>query len=181
MPDTAAECPRRCAVVTVIDGRSAHAVLWACRDGSLPRSDWTHQAHLAVALVVAREVGDPATALGELRGVITAYNARSGLAGDRVICHETITRYHLAAVCALGDASLDELIAHPWCSRGAPLRHWSSRSLASRRAARAWVVPDLAPLPEAVQDVADQMGRPRAAQEERTVQDDRARQERAAR
>lgn len=146
--------------VRVVDDRSAHAVLWACRDGSLPRSDWTHEAHLAVALVVARQVGDPAAALGELRGVITAYNARTGLPAARVICHETITRYHLAAVFALGDASLSEVISHPWSARDALLRHWSPPALASTRAQRVWVVPDRAPLPDAVQEVVDQMGRP---------------------
>ena len=84
-------------------------LLLACRDGSLPRTDWTHEAHLAVARVLLDEAGDPDVALGELRGLITSYNARSGLPDDRIICHETITRYYLGAVIALRHLPLDEV------------------------------------------------------------------------
>ncbi|MCB1248473.1 MAG: hypothetical protein R2699_12865 [Acidimicrobiales bacterium] len=122
-------------------------LLLACRDGSLPRTDWTHEAHLAVARVLLDEAGDPDVALGELRGLITSYNARSGLPDDRIICHETITRYYLGAVIALRHLPLDEVVVHPWCARGAPLRHWSRARLDSEAARRSWVPPDLAPLP----------------------------------
>ncbi len=122
-------------------------LLLACRDGSLPRTDWTHEAHLAVARVLLDEAGDPDVALGELRGLITSYNARSGLPDDRIICHETITRYYLGAVIALRHLSLDAVVLHPWCARGAPLRHWSQAQLDSEAARRSWVPPDLAPLP----------------------------------
>lgn len=119
----------------------------ACRDGSLDRDAWTHEAHLAVAWSVLHDLGDPEMALGELRGLITAYNARSGLPDDRVLCHETITRYFLDAVLAIDAASPEALLTHPWCDRRAPLRHWTSEALASDRARRSWIEPDLAPLP----------------------------------
>lgn len=61
--------------------------------------------------------------------------------------HETVTAYHVGAVHALVDRSLDELVAHPVCSRAAPLSHWSRERLFSVAARRRWVPPDLAPLP----------------------------------
>lgn len=129
------------------DAPGAEALLAAVRDGTLDRRAWSHEAHVAVAWALHRQIGDPAESLGELRGLITAYNARSGLPAERVICHETITRYHLAAVVALADQPLDVVQAHPWCSRRAPLRHWSRALLASEPARRTWVPPDRAPLP----------------------------------
>jgi hypothetical protein len=126
---------------------AADALLASVRAGTLHRRAWTHEAHVAVAWALHRQVGDPAETLGELRGLITAYNARSGLPAERVICHETITRYHLAAVMALAAQPLEVVQAHPWCSCRAPLRHWRRAVLASEAARRTWVAPDLAPLP----------------------------------
>ena len=40
-----------------------------------------------------------------------------------------------------------ELLAASACRRDAPLRHWSPERLDSDEARRAWVEPDLAPLP----------------------------------
>ena len=69
------------------------------------------------------------------------------LTDSRVKHHETVTAYYVGAVHALVDRSLDELVAHPACSRAAPLSHWSRERLFSVAARRRWVPPDLAPLP----------------------------------
>lgn len=123
------------------------ALLEALRSRTLPRAAWTHEAHLAAARAVYREADDVELALGELRGLITAYNAQTSRGAGQVICHETITRYYLATVVALDALPLPALVVHPWCSRRAPLRHWSPAVLRSDRAKHTWVAPDLAPPP----------------------------------
>ena len=122
-------------------------LLASVRTGDLARDRWTHEAHLAVAWALNRHRHGPAITLGELRGLITAYNAVSGLPASRVICHETITVYYLGAVVALDAPTVDALYRHPWCERDAPLRHWRTETLASHAARRSCVDPDLEPLP----------------------------------
>jgi hypothetical protein len=135
-----------------VDGKPAsidarEALLTGLRARTLPRAAWTHEAHLAAARAVYRESGDVDLALGELRGLITAYNANTAPPSSGVICHETITRYYLASVIALDALPLTVLLSHPWCSRRAPLRHWSAPVLRSERARHTWVRPDLSPPP----------------------------------
>lgn len=121
----------------------------------LPKPQWTHEAHLVVCRATLQRLG-PADALDHLRAAIRAYNESTGVANtDSGGYHETLTAYYVGAVHALGPVTLDELVAHPACSRTAPLGHWSRARLFSVEARRAWVPPDLDPLdrwtPDAVQ------------------------------
>jgi len=117
------------------------------RDGSLPRAAWTHEAHLVVCWGVLHACEDVDAAVDELSRLITAYNACTGLPADRVPCHETITRYYVLAVTAADPPTMARLLTHPWCTRRAPARHWSSPLLWSHAARTGWVDPDLEALP----------------------------------
>lgn len=117
------------------------------RAGSLPRSAWTHEAHLLVALALLRENHDPDEVIDELRDLITAYNAHTGMRPDRAACHQTITAYYVRAIAESSPATVEEMLIHPWCSRRAPLQHWTKATLTSNAARRGWVAPDRDPLP----------------------------------
>jgi hypothetical protein len=124
-------------------------------DRSLPRADWTHEAHLAACywIVTERPDIDPEN---DLRGIISGYNeAVGGVNDDTQGYHETITccfvravRLHLAVA---GKATLVErvnaLLASPFGKRGWPLAFYSRELLFSCRARRLFVQPDLMPLP----------------------------------
>lgn len=114
--------------------------------GTLPRADWTHPAHLLVCrhLLAA---ASPAEVLAELRVRIPEHNQRVGLLPHHGGYHETITQYFVGAVAATAATTEAELLAASACRRDAPLRHWSPERLDSDEARRAWVEPDLAPLP----------------------------------
>jgi hypothetical protein len=112
----------------------------------LPKARWTHEAHLVVCRATLR-LFDPAAALDRLRQAIRSYNEASGTANtDTGGYHETLTAYYVGAVHAVGPVSLDELVSHPACARGAPGSHWSRERLFSVTARRTWVPPDLAPV-----------------------------------
>lgn len=112
----------------------------------LPKPQWTHEAHLVVCRATLQRLG-PADALDHLRSAIRAYNDSTGVANtDTGGYHETLTAYYVGAVEALDLVTLDRLVAHPSCSRTAPLDHWSRARLFSVEARRAWVPPDLDPI-----------------------------------
>lgn len=118
------------------------------RAGTLPRGEWTHEAHLRVAWALLEEAdGEAHRVIDQLRDLITAYNAHTGSRPDQAACHQTITAYFVRAIAAIGPTSDRALVAHPWCSRRAPLRHWSRALLATEAARRGVVAPDRAPLP----------------------------------
>lgn len=113
----------------------------------LPKTRWTHEAHLVVCRLVLDRLG-PDEALTHLRHAIRSYNEATGTPNtDTGGYHETLTRYYVRAVAVAGNCPLDDLVAHPACSRTAPLVHWSRARLFSTEARRAWVAPDLAAIP----------------------------------
>ena len=122
---------------------------------TLPKSLWTHQAHLRVGLWHALNFSHQ-HALNLLRERIRAYNEASGVANtDHSGYHETITRLYLRAIFAFtrdADASRPfeelfvELIARHG-DRDEPLRYYSRERLFCVPARREWLEPDLAPLP----------------------------------
>lgn len=121
---------------------------------TLPRPEWTHEAHLAATLwlVVERPDIDLDT---ELPGIIRTYNeAVGGRNTDSEGYHETITRVYLAAVRAhaaetAGDelcARANALLASDRGRRDWPLRFYSAARLFSVAARRDYVEPDQAPI-----------------------------------
>ena len=121
---------------------------------SLPKGEWTHEAHLAACtwLLLERPEIHPET---ELRDIIRAYNvAVGGVNDDTQGCHETLTqlyihgvRRHLAQDVSgelLG--TVNALLASPMAERSWPLVHYTRETLFSVAALRGWVEPDFAPI-----------------------------------
>jgi hypothetical protein len=122
---------------------------------TLPESEWTHEAHLRVGLW--HRLRMPAgESLDTLRQRIRRYNESLGNENtDTDGYHETITRFYVILIdrfVAAADAThhidelADELIARLGF-RGLPLDYYSPDRLFSVEARRAWLAPDLAPLP----------------------------------
>jgi hypothetical protein len=123
---------------------------------TLPRADWTHEAHLAATtyLLLRRPDIDVDKALP---GIIRAYNESvGGVNSDSEGYHETITRAFLRGVrLFLAEADIDEplhelvneLLLSPMGRRDWPLRFYSPERLFSVEARREFAPPDVAALP----------------------------------
>jgi hypothetical protein len=123
------------------------ALVAAFEDCTLPFSNWTHRAHLAVAVSYLKQLPFPA-ALNRVRECIQRYNRVRG-SGEGY--HETITVLFMRAVASY-------LARHPEASpAGAPAdlaacdmawvrRHYSTERLDSAEAKVGWVEPDVQPL-----------------------------------
>ena len=123
---------------------------------TLPRADWTHEAHLAATTYLLTKRPD-IDVDAELPGIIRAYNESvGGVNDDTQGYHETITRLFLHGVrLFLSEADLgeplhelvNELLLSPMGRRDWPLRFYSAERLFSVEARRRFVAPDLAALP----------------------------------
>jgi hypothetical protein len=125
-------------------------------DRTLPKSEWTHAAHVAAAvyLVTRRPAG---TAEREMPDIIRAYNLATGVENtDTAGYHETITQASLHVVRSVlqnlsGEAPLQDrtnvVLDAGYAQKDWLLRHWRRETLFSIAARRGWVEPDLAPLP----------------------------------
>lgn len=123
-------------------------------DRTLPKSEWTHEAHLRAGLWHVINHGAVA-ALELLRARITAYNESVGTPNtDSSGYHETLTRFYVTVIDrflagADRDLSLDQLAVRLIAEAGdrrLPLRHYSETRLFSVVARRSWVEPDLRPI-----------------------------------
>ena len=123
---------------------------------TLPRADWTHEAHLAATIyLLARrpDIDIDAT----LPGIIRGYNESvGGVNSDSEGYHETITQVFLHGVrlfLAEVDISrplhelVNELLLSPMGKRDWPLRFYTPERLFSVEARRAFIPPDIAALP----------------------------------
>ena len=123
---------------------------------TLPREEWTHEAHLAATtwLLLKRPDVDIDK---ELPGIIRRYNESvGGVNSDTEGYHETITRAFLRGVrLFLEEADPDEplhelvneLLLSPMGRRDWPMRFYSRGRLFSVEARRAFVAPDIAAFP----------------------------------
>lgn len=123
---------------------------------TLPRSEWTHEAHLAATAYLLLE--RPEIEIDkELPGLIRRYNESvGGVNSDSEGYHETITRVFLHGVrLFLSEASrteplhdvVNELLLSPMGRRDWPLLFYSPERLFSVDARRRFVEPDLRALP----------------------------------
>ena len=123
---------------------------------TLPRPEWTHEAHLAATtflLLKHPEIDLDAA----LPGLIRAYNESvGGVNSDSEGYHDTITRAYLHGVrLFLSEADraapihdlVNDLLHSPMGQRDWPLRFWSKDRLMSVAARRHFIEPDLAALP----------------------------------
>lgn len=121
---------------------------------TLPKAEWTHEAHLRVGLWHRLHLPAEA-ALDALRERISRYNvSQGGVNTDTDGYHETITRLYVILIDRFVSAAdgarapeelADELVARLG-HRDVPFRHYTRDRLFSVAARRAWVEPDLAPL-----------------------------------
>lgn len=125
------------------------------RDGTLPHAEWTHRAHLTVALWYATQ-HEAAEALDLVRAGILRLNAAHGVPTTPTRgYHETITRFYMHVVghfvAQLGReddwAERANRLLTRYGQRELPLRHYSEGVLKSPEARAGWVEPDLLPLP----------------------------------
>ena len=130
----------------MIDPRSRRCYDAFC-ERSLPKSEWTHQAHLVVCRVALSD-RTPQDTIDFLRDAIRSYNEATGVENtDSSGYHETLTRYFVGAVASLGDVDLEKVFAASRCQTSAPLRHWTRELLFSPQARAEWVEPDVVALP----------------------------------
>jgi hypothetical protein len=124
-------------------------------DGTLPHAEWTHRAHLTVALWYATH-HEPGEALDLVRAGILRLNAAHGVPTTPTRgYHETITRFYMHVVGRFveqeergGDwAEHANRLVTRYGHRELPLRHYSEGVLKSPEARAGWVEPDLLPLP----------------------------------
>lgn len=124
-------------------------------DGTLPREQWTHQAHLTVALWYASRLPYE-EALVAVRDGIRRLNTAHGVPATPTRgYHETITRFYMRVVAhyvvheespaADWDERVRTLLAR-YGDRELPLRHYSKDLLMSAEARFGWVGPDLRPV-----------------------------------
>jgi len=123
---------------------------------SLPREEWTHEAHLAATTYLL--LRHPEIDLdAELPEIIRRYNERvGGVNSDTEGYHDTITRVYLHGIrlflseAAPGDPLhelVNDLLLSPMGRRDWPLRFYSRERLLSVVARREFVMPDVAALP----------------------------------
>lgn len=133
---------------------------------TLPRADWTHEAHLAaIAVILIEHPGiDPEA---DMRGIISGYNlAVGGVNDDTQGYHETLTQFWIANARAFLRRTapgplverVNRFIAAPEGRRSAPFAYFSRDHLfsvdARRRAVEPdrmrfeWDSPDAAPAPQ---------------------------------
>ena len=121
---------------------------------TLPKAEWTHEAHLAACLWLLTERPDVVPEC-DLPAIIRAYNvATGGVNDDTQGFHETLTQLYIRGVRAfLASAPpgglterVNALLASAMAPRDWPLRFYSREVLFSVAARRGWVEPDLEPI-----------------------------------
>ncbi len=112
----------------------------ACR---LPKSEWTHEAHVQAGLSLVLRMG-PRQALATLREAIPRYNVSTNTPNtDTGGYHDTLTVYYVWAIDELlrQGVSPEDVVAQPLVSRTAALEFWNRNELFSVEARRRWMAP----------------------------------------
>lgn len=125
---------------------------------TLPKAEWTHEAHLKVGLWHGLRYSADES-LNLLRERIRSYNIASGtLNTESSGYHETITGFYVWQIGyflqeTAHNESIDELadeLIKKYGDRRLALTYWSRERLFSVRARLSWVEPDLKPLGMAI-------------------------------
>ena len=137
------------------DDEDILSLVRAFDSATLPKSLWTHRAHLTVATAAVSWFAED-EALRWMRKGIQSLNAAHGV--PQTVTggyHETLTRVYLrlvrhAAATARPGAPLSEVVrvvVDALGDRRIPLEYYSEGRLMSWEARTAWMEPDLHPLP----------------------------------
>ncbi|MCW1382450.1 hypothetical protein OLX02_06415 [Novosphingobium sp. KCTC 2891] len=132
---------------------AARRVTHGLLDRSLPKEEWTHEAHLAACLTLLREHPEIVPER-DLPAIISGYNlAVGGENTDSAGYHETLTQLYARGVRAFAETlpadlplvdAVNALLASPIAPRDWPLCFYTRERLFSIEARRGWVEPDLA-------------------------------------
>jgi hypothetical protein len=112
-------------------------------DRTLPKPEWTHEAHILACISLVRRLG-PVEALAVLRAAIPPYNEATGVANTPTGgYHDTITVYYVWAIeLLLADGlSVGEVLADPLVERTAALAWWDRDVLMAPSARASWLPP----------------------------------------
>ncbi len=140
--------------VTFRTTEEVFALVRRFEDRTLPRAEWTHAAHLTVALWHLLQFDWP-EAVAHVRRGIKRYNAAHGiLTTPTGGYHETLTLFWLRTVRRFLEAERNEARALVHLANeltaihdtGLPLTHYTRARLFSPEARAGWVEPDLRPL-----------------------------------
>ena len=144
-------------------------LLDAFLDRTLPAAQWTHEAHLTVALMLARRLPEAAL-LPALREGISGYNiASGGVNTDQAGYHEAITAFYAATIGAYARLTQDlplaeagrRLLAGPLAERAIVQRAYSPERLKTVQARLQGAAPDISgfhPGPLAAEALAHDLG-----------------------
>lgn len=122
---------------------------------TLPKAEWTHEAHISTTCWLILERGEIAPER-DLPGLIRRYNESvGGVNNDTEGYHETITQvfiHTLRTVLAKSEGQglserVNAVLEAPEGQRDWPLRFYSRELLFSKTARLGWVEPDLGPVP----------------------------------
>jgi hypothetical protein len=121
------------------------------QSAALPQSEWTHRAHLRVALFYLRTYS-PEESLKRLREAIQNLNLFHGVYTNRDGgYHETRTRVWLAVLRSClqedGGSLSDSEIVNRFAKTDVATEYYSKQALHSWEARLDWMPPDLKPLP----------------------------------
>jgi hypothetical protein len=127
------------------------ALVRAFENATIPAPEFTHAAHIAVALAYLEELSQN-RALDRMRDQIKAFAARHGVAG---LYHETLTAFWMRLldhVASAIDPALPlwrriNLIVEDWTKRRPVEAHYSREVITSHAAREKWVSPDRLPIP----------------------------------
>ena len=137
------------------------AVVRAFEARSLPRAEWTHAAHLTVALWYVLQFDWP-EAVARVRAGIKRYNEANGIQTTPTGgYHETLTLFWMRYVRSFVEGDLNEgrslvALANDLISGagvGLPFTFYTRARLFSPEARAGWVEPDLKPLSPSEEEV----------------------------
>ena len=136
------------------DEAALEAFLAAWRAGTLPRTEWTHAAHVAVCAAHAWDGGTVDEVFLAMKRGIVAYNLAVGTANTATSgYHETLTRFWAGVVVAHLRAAappsrleaVRSAVDALGAARGLHAGHYSFDVVADRRARAEWIPPDRTP------------------------------------
>src|SRR5712664_3808220 len=127
------------------------ALVGAFENATIPASEFTHAAHIAVALTYL-DVFSPEQALERMREKIRAFAAHHGVGN---LYHETLTTFWMRLLEHIASTSNVDiplwrrinLIVEHWTKRRPVEAHYSRELIRSQAAREKWVPPDLLATP----------------------------------
>jgi hypothetical protein len=122
---------------------------------TLPKEQWTHEAHFIMAFWYCLQYPLPA-AVQKIRQGIKAYNVSvGGQNTDSTGYHETITLFYIKTISAyiiskgvteFAGGQVELLVQQPFIAKDYALQFYSKALLTSKEARKTWMQPDLKPL-----------------------------------